>query len=140
MEAQRYPDDFDGILAGAAANPHVALHAAGMARLIEVFKDPESGVPQPKQTFVARAIMNACDGLDGVKDNIINHPPACRFDPSVLRCKAGDRDDCLTAKQVDTIRRNYAPVTTSQGALVFPASPSAAGVVSRPGRIARLSR
>lgn len=120
MEAQRYPEDFDGILAGAAANPHIALHAGSMARVTAVLKDPESGVPQAKQAFVARAIMNACDGLDGVKDTIISDPMACRFDPSVLRCKSGDRDDCLTPKQVDTVRRNYAPTTTSQGALVFP--------------------
>jgi feruloyl esterase len=120
MEAQRYPDDFDGILAGAPANPHIALHAAGMARVVEVLRDPESGVPQPKQTLVARAIMNACDGLDGVKDNIISDPMACRFDPAMLRCKAGDQNDCLTAKQVETVRRNYAPVTTSLGAVVFP--------------------
>jgi feruloyl esterase len=134
MEAQRYPEDFDGILAGAPANPHIALHAGDMARMSDMFKDPEGFIPPEKQRDVlGRAVMNACDALDGLKDNLISNPMACKFDPSVLLCKSGDRPNCLTAKQVETAKRNYVPTKTSNGALVFPGM--SFGVEGRPSQM-----
>lgn len=120
MSAQRYPDDFDAILAGAPANDHLYLHAGDMARMIDIFKDPEGLIPQAKQTMLANAVMKACDALDGVTDSIITNPMACKFDPAVLQCKAGDAADCLTSKQVTTAKRLYAPAKTSKGELIFP--------------------
>src|SRR5262249_11703057 len=107
MSAQRYPDDFDAILAGAPANDHLYLHAGDMARMIDIFKDPEGLIPQAKQDMLAKAVMTACDAVDGVKDNIISNPMACKFDPAVLQCKSGDAPNCLTEKQVATAKRLY---------------------------------
>jgi feruloyl esterase len=120
MAAQRYPEDFDAILAGAPANDHLYLHAGDMARMIDIFKDPEGFIPRAKQDILARAVMNACDALDGVKDSLITNPMSCKFDPVVLQCKAGDAADCLTSKQVATARRLYAPAKNSKGELIFP--------------------
>jgi len=120
MSAQRYPEDFDAILAGAPANDHIYLHAGDMARMIDIFKDPEGLIPQAKQDMLTKAVMNACDATDGVKDNLISNPMACEFDPAVLQCKAGDAADCLTSKQVATAKRLYAPAKNAKGELIFP--------------------
>src|SRR5688572_1384887 len=69
MSAQRYPEDFDAILAGAPVNDHLYLHAGDMARMVDIFKDAEKLIPKAKQDILAKAVMNACDALDGVKDN-----------------------------------------------------------------------
>ncbi len=120
MEAQRYPEDFDGIIAGAPANDHIGLHAGDMARMVDIFKDPEGLITKAKQELLAKSVMNACDTLDGVKDNIITNPVSCTFDPAVLQCKSGDGADCLNAKQVSTAKRLYAAAKNSKGELVFP--------------------
>jgi feruloyl esterase len=120
MAAQRYPEDFDAIIAGAPANDHIYLHAADIVRMQAIYKDPEGFVPEEKQAMLARAVMNACDALDGVTDNLITNPIACKFDPATLQCKAGDAADCLTPKQVTTVKTIYAPVKNSRGELIFP--------------------
>jgi feruloyl esterase len=120
MAAQRYPEDFDGIIAGAPANDHLYLHAADMVRMVAIFKDPAGLVPKAKQEMLAKAAMNACDAQDGVKDSLITNPMSCKFDPAVLQCKAGDAADCLTTKQVATVKQIYASVKNSKGELIFP--------------------
>jgi feruloyl esterase len=64
--------------------------------------------------------MKQCDALDGVTDNLITNPMACKFDPAVLQCKSGDSPDCLTPKQVTTAKTIYAAAKTSKGELIFP--------------------
>ena len=120
MAAQRFPEDFDAILAGAPANDHLYLHAGDMVRIVDIFKDPENLIPKAKQEMLAKAVAGACDEMDGVKDNLITNPKSCKFDPAVLQCKSGDAADCLTPKQVATVKRLYAPVTNSKGELIFP--------------------
>lgn len=84
--------------------------------------------------MVTRAVLEACDGPDGVKDGVINDPRACKFDVARLQCTSGDTDSCLTAPQVETMKRAYAPVTLPGGELVFPGkepgSETAWGMVS----------
>ena len=104
MEAQRYPNDFDGIIAGAPANDHINLHAGDMSRQVDIFKDPAGFLNANKVTMLADAVMKACDELDGVKDGILNDPRQCKFDPASLLCKEGDSDSCLTAAQVKTVQ------------------------------------
>ena len=120
MAAQRYPEDFDAILAGAPANDHLYLHAGDMARMVKIFKDPAGLIPKAKQEMLAKAVVNACDALDGVKDNIITNPMSCRFDPADLQCKSDDATDCLTSSQVQTAKTLYASVKNSKGELIFP--------------------
>ena len=100
MEAQRYPDDFDAIVAGAPVNNQIRLNVSQTALQVEMLKDPSRIVPPNKVTLFANAVMAACDANDGVKDNIISDPLTCKFDPRTLLCKAGDAADCLTAPQV----------------------------------------
>ncbi len=120
MEAQRYPADFDGVIAGAPANPQTHLHAWDMMVATTVLKDDQHFVSREKLATVNRAVMAACDKLDGVKDGILNDPRKCHFDPSVLLCKGADSDSCLTAPQVDAVKLVYSSAKWKNGQLIFP--------------------
>ncbi|HEY3444348.1 MAG TPA: tannase/feruloyl esterase family alpha/beta hydrolase [Paludibaculum sp.] len=110
MEAQRYPEDFDGITAGAPAMNFITqntfYHAwnsrvntsAGGAAILTADKLPA----------LHAAAVAACDEIDGLKDGLINDPRACKFDPADTQCKPGqDPATCLTAAQVDVARKLY---------------------------------
>ena len=120
MSAQKYPEDFDAIVAGAPANYQTHLHAWDLSVSVPVLKDPSSAVPAAKLEVVTRAVVNACDARDGVADGVLNNPTACTFDVASLQCKAGDAADCLTPAQVTAVKRVYAPAKTSSGHVVFP--------------------
>ena len=120
MSAQKYPEDFDAILAGAPANYQTHLHAWDLAVSVPVLKDPSSAVPASKLQLVNRAAVAACDVRDGVADGLINEPRTCAFDVAALQCRAGDADSCLTAAQVTAVKRVYAAAKTARGQVVFP--------------------
>jgi feruloyl esterase len=121
MAAQRFPDDFDAIIAGAPVYNVVHLNVSQVALQVGMLKSPASLVPPEKRTLFANAVVAACDARDGVKDGIISEPRACKFEPAVLACKAGgDSADCLTAAQVENARSAHASVTTRNGTLVYP--------------------
>ena len=120
MAAQRYPEDFDAIVAGAPVYNVVHLNVSQVSLQVGMLKNPASLVPAEKRTLFANAVVAACDPRDGVKDGIISEPRACKVDPAVLACKAQDGPDCLTAAQVANARSAYTPVTTRTGALVYP--------------------
>ncbi len=120
MEAQRYPEDFDAILAGAPANYQTHLHTWDLSVSVPVLKDPSAVVPAAKAAMLSNAVIQACDARDGVKDGLLNDPRSCKFDPSTLLCKAGDAENCLTAPQVEAVKRMYAPAKTSAGKYIFP--------------------
>lgn len=119
IEVTKFPDDFDGVIAGAPANPHIHLHAAGVERAIELMKNPEGALSPAKVETLHNAVLAACDALDGVKDGLIGDPHKCHFDPSTLLCKGEDSDSCLTAAQVKTVKIVYADVKTKKGEIVW---------------------
>jgi feruloyl esterase len=121
MEAQRYPEDFDAIIAGAPVYNMVHLSTSQMTLFVEMLKEPARILPPAKIKLFADAVLSACDAKDGVKDSIVSDPQMCKFDPATLLCKAGDAADCLTAAQVDNANRAaYGTVKTKTGALVYP--------------------
>lgn len=120
MAAQRFPDDFDAILAGAPVNNHSRMGVARTAVSAPTLRDATSAVPAAKLALVTRAVLDACDGSDGVKDGFLNDPRSCTFDIARLQCTSGDAESCLTAPQMETMKRAYAPLTLSNGELVFP--------------------
>src|SRR5688572_5270032 len=120
MSAQKYPEDFDAILAGAPANYQTHLHAWDLSVAVPVLKDPSSAIPPAKLNLINRAALNACDARDGVTDGVLNDPRTCSFDVAKLQCKAGDGEDCLTAAQVATAKRAYSATKTGSGTVVFP--------------------
>jgi len=119
-EVQRYPDDFDGVIAGAQANPRTRLNAWQLSIGQAALKDPAAFIPSSKYPAIHKAVVDACDALDGLKDGLISDPPRCRFDPQVLACRGGDGPECLTLRQVETARTIMSPARTSRGEEVFP--------------------
>ncbi len=117
MEAQRYPDDYDGIIAGSCANRHVHMWTAGVARSVDLYRHPERNLTEEKASLVNRTVMEACDAL---KEGFLNNPRQCRVDFSKLLCSEG-RDDgtCLTAPQLKTVETFYGGVRNSRGELIF---------------------
>jgi len=121
MEAQRYPEDYDGILAGAPANYWTRLVTMAAADTQSLTEDAASFIPPAKIPAIATAVNAACDEKDGVKDGILNDPRECKFDPATIECKAGeDTDKCLTAGQVASLKRIYMGLTDSRGTVLFP--------------------
>ena len=120
MEAQRYPDDYDGIVAGAPANYFTHLLSAGAWDVQATQNDPASYIPAVKIPALSAAVVKACNGQDGVNDGLLTDPRECKFDPSVLLCKEGDANSCLTAPQVAALKKLYAGPTDSKGARIFP--------------------
>ncbi len=105
MEAQRYPTDYDGILAGAPANNWVPLLSTAVTDTQALTVDPASFIPQSKIPVIASAVLAQCDELDGVRDGILNDPRQCHFDPASIQCKAGDdTSKCLTAPQATALK------------------------------------
>jgi feruloyl esterase len=107
-EAQRYPSDYNGIIAGAPANNRTHLYVWSVSVAQTVHKDEASYIPPSKYAVIHGAVLDACDALDGLKDGLIGDPMRCHFDPKVLTCKGSDEPSCLTAPQVETARRLYA--------------------------------
>jgi Tannase and feruloyl esterase len=120
MEAQRFPNDYDGILAGAPAYNWTNLLTGGMTKMHALLMEPGSHIPPAKLPAIASAVLAACDADDGVKDGILNDPRTCHFKPETLACKGADSDSCLTPPQVDALKLIYAPITDSKGKLIFP--------------------
>jgi feruloyl esterase len=120
MEAQKYPDDFDGIVAGAPANNWAHMHAWDMTALAPVLRDPAGKMPASSLALVNRAATAACDGGDGITDGIISNPKACTFDPASLQCHASAEPNCLTAPQIESVKRMYAPLKDRTGRTLFP--------------------
>lgn len=106
MEAQRYPDDFDGWLVGAPANDFtgVMTYLLHLAQVGAAMPDPLT----PSQIVaLSNAALARCDSQDGTKDGVIDDPPRCQFDPAELQCKRALDGKCLTAAQVVAVRAIY---------------------------------
>jgi feruloyl esterase len=114
IEAQRYPRDYDGIVAGDPANfwTHNQISHLWTVKAL----DGDSYIPAAKVPVLAEAVNNACDALDGIKDGILTDPRQCHFDPETLLCKSGDAPNCFTAAQVEAVKKLY----QGPGAQIYP--------------------
>jgi hypothetical protein len=120
MEAQRYPADYNGIVAGAPANYWTHLLADAAWNMQATLNTPADYIPASKLPAIQAAALAACDTVDRVKDGVIEDPRQCHFEPSVLLCKGEDSNACLTAPQVAALKKLYAGSTTSKGQRIFP--------------------
>ena len=125
MEAQRFPEDYDGILAGAPANYWTHLLVSGLWNAQATTQDPASYIPSSKLPAIASAVNEACDRQDGVADGILNDPRQCHFDPAVLTCTESESDKCLTAAQVTALKKLYQGPHDNNGQ-IFPGFPPGA--------------
>jgi feruloyl esterase len=111
MEVQRFPDDYDGILAGAPAFNRTHLHMAGLSAWQNTHASPGRFIQPGQMTLINKAVLKQCVGQDGgaSTDQFLTDPRDCRFDPKVLQCTGGTLPPaCLTSEQVTTIQNYYA--------------------------------
>jgi len=122
MEAQRFPDDYDGIVAGSPTISHTLADAASLDVRFRVQRDVVNNLSPSKVNLLEQAVLAACDAKDGLVDGLINDPRKCAFDPGALQCPAGqDSNACLTAAQVESARLMYRGlVNPTTGEVVYP--------------------
>jgi feruloyl esterase len=122
MEAQRFPEDYDGIIAGAPAFNWSRFQTGGhLWDAAAVNKDPESYLPATKLKALGDAVNAACDTLDGIADGVIDDPRKCTFNAQALLCAAGKDDaSCLTPKQAKAVNDIWAGSRTAGGELIYP--------------------
>lgn len=120
MEAQRYPADYDGIIAGAPAANFTRILTTFTWDVLATTLDPASYIPAGKFAAIEAAAVAACDARDGVKDGIIDEPNKCAFDPSVLLCKGRESDACLTTPQIVALKKISGGPRTTKGEQLYP--------------------
>jgi feruloyl esterase len=108
--AQRHPEDFDGIVAGSPGLDWTSRAARAVHLEKALQANPDARLLQPARQLLHSAVVAACDGLDGVKDGLIENPHRCTFDPGVLECRGAPEGACLSKAQVETARMMYADV------------------------------
>jgi feruloyl esterase len=114
MEAQRYPGDFDGIVAGDPSLGAMGYVRRGLTYQF-MLKSPDRVLPAAKLEVLSKAATAACDASDGLVDGLISDPRRCTFDPAQLLCKNGDAANCLTAGQIESIKMIYADTRLPNG-------------------------
>lgn len=112
-EAQMYPADFDAIVAGSPGLNWTGRSTQAVWIAQATHKEEASFVPRTKFEAIHKAALDACDALDGVKDGVIDDPTRCHFDPKVMECRGADGPACLTAPQVETVRKIYSDVVNA---------------------------
>src|ERR1035438_2609079 len=120
MEAQRYPADYDGIIAGSPANFMTHLFSSGVWDNRVLTSSIGAYISPSKLPAIEAAALAACDGLDGVVDGVIDDPRKCDFEPSSLLCQGAETDACLTSSDIATLQALYAGPVNSAGVQVFP--------------------
>jgi feruloyl esterase len=120
LEAQMYPDDFDGVIVGAPWNLQSRSTVAHLW-MRNMLNAPGAAIPVEKLAMVHAAVLKACDAADGLADGVINDPLSCAFDPKTLQCSAADGPGCLTALQVASLMKIYqGPRDPRDGSSIFP--------------------
>ncbi len=123
QEAQRYPEDFDGLVIGA---PGLYNTGNAMRRIwIGQSQSGDGAIPAEKLPLLTKAIYEKCDALDGLKDGLIDDPRRCPFDPKhdLPKCSGADGMDCFTGSQVDALSKIYGGPHDSKGKQLFPGEP-----------------
>lgn len=116
MEAGRYPDDYDGIIAGAPYMDVVGTNVSAVSRA-EAFI--AGYIPPPMLAKIDAAVRASCDAGDGVKDGLIQNPARCAFDPAALQCRGGDAQDCLSAAQVRAVKSYISAIRDKRGHVIY---------------------
>jgi len=119
-EAQQYPNDYDGIVAGAPANNFVRLQTRGFWLDALHRQNPAGDLGPAQVALIDAAALALCDAADGVRDGIAGDPLHCGFDPAALLCRPGQSENCLTQAQVDRAHLVYGPARSAGGLSLYP--------------------
>ena len=114
MEVQRYPDDYDGVIAGAPVY-NLLVQTSAVVRN-QTFAAEGAGFTEDQFKLVNQTVLKACDAADGLADGVISDPRQCKWDPAELQCKPGQTGpDCLGKGQVEALRTVYGGVQEIDG-------------------------
>jgi feruloyl esterase len=117
-EAARFPEDFDGIIAG---DPFMSIRAiAAGSHISSQFITPNGFIPFTQLATIDQATQAACDAADGVKDGLIQNPGACSFKTQTLLCKPGQTANCLTQNQINSLNDYFGGARDDEGKVVYP--------------------
>lgn len=114
-EIQRYPEDYDGVIAGAGAPSMPEMSARHLWQALYQQRNPAGALGERDWDLVVEAAVEACDRNDGLQDGIVENPARCHFDPRQLQCRGGAAQRCLTPEQAQTVRTFYAPLRDENG-------------------------
>jgi pimeloyl-ACP methyl ester carboxylesterase len=123
MEARRFPEDYDGIVAGAPATSWSRLMTSFAWNAQAVAGTPVAAGLHKKRGLLHGAVLKKCDALDGVTDEVLENPTLCSFDPGELKCTAADGPDCLNGDEVAVLQKIYGGPRLRDGTQVFPGMP-----------------
>jgi feruloyl esterase len=132
IEAQRFPEDYDGIVAGAPVYDERVANS--MVQAARSFAEPASHLSPELIRSVHDAVIRACDASDGLRDGIVSNPDLCHWDPGELACHAGAAESasCLSAPQVTALRHFYATQRDAAGRTVVFGVPRGAELTAIP--------
>ncbi|HEX5476175.1 MAG TPA: tannase/feruloyl esterase family alpha/beta hydrolase [Vicinamibacterales bacterium] len=128
-EIQKYPEDFNGVVAGAPAHNFVRIDLRSTVTAQMSLEHPEGNLTRAQTKLVAAAALQHCDAEDGLADGLLSDPLHCDFDPKQLQCKAGDApESCLTPAQVERVNALYGPMHSKGGLELYPGPTVAAAL------------
>ncbi|HEU4617369.1 MAG TPA: tannase/feruloyl esterase family alpha/beta hydrolase [Gammaproteobacteria bacterium] len=120
-EIQKYPEDFNGVVAGAPAHNFVRLNTRGTVTAQIGLEHPDGNLSRAQTQLVAQTALKQCDAKDGAADGLMSDPLHCDFDPKQLECKAGEQgDSCLTPAQAERVETLYGPLKSKGGLDLYP--------------------
>jgi feruloyl esterase len=121
IEAQRYPLDYNGILARSPDTSITREDANDLWATLALTRTAESALSKGDFQLLHRSVLEQCDALDGVRDGVIENPLSCHFDPELLRCAGLKNPECLADAQIEAVRAIYSgPRHPLTGELIFP--------------------
>jgi hypothetical protein len=120
MEARRFPEDYDGIIAGAPAAGWSRLMAADAWNVQAAARAPQL---EDKLQLVQKSVIAKCDALDGINDGLLENPLSCQFDPAELRCLGAETSQCLTEDEVTALHNIYRGPHLRDGSKVYGGQP-----------------
>lgn len=128
-EAKRYPEDYDGVIAGAVMNSVAQFNAAQIWPAVLISRDPSKAIPREKFSMIQSAVLKSCGSPREVQQGYLDNPGRCHFEPASLLCKNSEQADCLTAPQAELLRQIYqGPINPRTGKVIFPGpAPGAEG-------------
>jgi feruloyl esterase len=121
MEAQRFPDDYDGIVSGAPVNTFTRLHIGQLWTAHATLKKPGAALTAADLMLVTDAVMKQCDANDGVEDGVLTDPRTCDFNPRDLVCRGRSGDTCLAEPKVEALEMIYGgAINPRTGEQIYP--------------------
>jgi hypothetical protein len=122
LEAQRFPEDFDGLMPSAPVYDYTGRNTTAAAWFAQAVNDGHGGSVLNAEAAQAihKSVLEHCGAQAGVEEGLVTDPPSCKWQPELVACASGSSGpDCLDAKQVAAVKRLMAPATNSKGEVLY---------------------